>query len=153
MTSQATRLYTVPLPEPLASYDRIMKDYRNFMRVNIPFTYCAYRSILPKRRDDLYGLICKVKNLMIFRFVIHVGSRLISPLFWYLAFSPMVLDVLRLIYLSFSGRTVTDQRGNTLPPPSALDCIKAGALLVTYAGVFSLVDRQVIFFEMLLHEV
>ena len=85
--------------EPIPTYNRVLNNYRNFMRVHLPFSFLAYRNLLPEKGDDLYFLVWKVNYIFLFRIFLLGGSRLISPFFGYISHVPMALDFLRVGYL------------------------------------------------------
>jgi hypothetical protein len=80
---------------PVDSFDRGVENFRSAVRESLPFTFIAYRSLIPEKDDDWYYLAQKVAwfVFIVFNFVEFAG-RSISPIFYVLPFVPMIIDAI-----------------------------------------------------------
>ena len=86
------------LDSPVDAYQSCLKTLRKSIRVNAPFTFIAYSSLIPHKEDDWIELASKIANFVTFNFFINVAFVCWSPYLAYLPFVPFVLDAGWLLY-------------------------------------------------------
>jgi hypothetical protein len=78
---------------PVDSYDRGITQFRSVVRERLPFTFIAYRSLIPEKDDDWYYLAEKVAWFVFVIFnLVDFLLRSSSPIFIFIPFVPLVLD-------------------------------------------------------------
>jgi len=77
---------------PVDSFDQGIREFRSCIRSRMPFTFIAYRSLIPDIDDDWYYLAQKVAwfVFVVFNFVEFAGK--FSPILFAFPFVPMILD-------------------------------------------------------------
>ena len=78
---------------PVDRFDLAIVQFRSFVREQLPFTFIAYRSLIPGVDDDWYYLSEKVAwfVVVIFNFV-DFAMKTVSPFFFVIPFIPLILD-------------------------------------------------------------
>lgn len=78
---------------PVDCFDRGVEQFRSTVRERLPFTFIAYRSLIPAKDDDWYYLAEKVAwfVFVMFNFV-DFAIKTVSVFFIALPFVPMILD-------------------------------------------------------------
>ena len=141
-----------PLDDPVRVYYDSLEGLHLKVRKNTPFTYLAYKSMIPAKEDDFIGLAYKVSYYITFKFFIHMGSHMGSPLFGFIPFAPLVLDLLWVGYRwirewrdglpsGFSGISSKDAATDTLSqeqtsPLTTLFFLSVGLLAIHYLDKF-----------------
>jgi hypothetical protein len=96
------------LDDPVQSYYDSLEGLHLKVRQNTPFTYLAYKSMIPAKEDDFIGLAYKISYYITFKFFIHLGMHLVSPLCMAIPFVPFVCDVVWLGVQSMRHREDSD---------------------------------------------
>jgi len=78
-------------------YDSVEKLHLK-VRKNAPFTYLAYKSMLPAKEDDFIYLAYKISYFVTFKFFLHIAIHMASPLCTLIPYVPFVLDGLWVSY-------------------------------------------------------
>jgi hypothetical protein len=77
---------------PVDCFDRGIDSFRSTVRKRLPFTFIAYRSLVPDKDDDWYYLAQKVAWFVFILF--NVVNLTFSPIFILVPFVPMILDAI-----------------------------------------------------------
>jgi len=104
-------------------YDALEKLHIN-IRTYSPFSFLAYKSLIPNEDDDFIGLAYKISYFVTFRFFIQLGIEFVSPLCSIIPFVPLVLDFLWISYHSM------DQLA--FPPLTAILCLSVNTFVIHY---------------------
>ncbi len=97
------------LDAPVDCYQAFLDASYNFVRANAPFTFMAYNSLIPDRKDDWIEIAGKVVDFITFSFLIDFALTRWSPYSFYLPFLPFLFDIAWHCYHYFC------------PPPGASD--------------------------------
>ena len=128
---------TIPasVDSPVDIFDHCLADFRKAVRSNAPFTFIAYRSLLPEREDDWYYLASKISwfVFVLFNFA-RISATCFSPLFIVVPFVPFVLDGIWIVYHRMHG----DQMGAALPPNLVYSVEAVGFAMFSALGVLLL---------------
>jgi len=104
---------------PVDCFDRSIDHFRSIVRARMPFTFIAYRSLIPERGDDWYYLSQKVAWFVFVLFnVVDFAIKSFSPVFILLPFVPMVFDAI------WNGHQSLNSSKNPLPFPDWLKSIQ-----------------------------
>ncbi len=88
---------------PVDSFDRGILQFRSVVRERLPFTFIAYRSLIPEPDDDWYYLAQKTAwfVFVIFNFV-DFAMKSFSPFFVVLPVVPLILDAVWILNRCFN---------------------------------------------------
>jgi len=80
---------------PVDSFDRGLESIRSTVRERMPFTFIAYRSLIPEKDDDWYYLAQKVAWFVLIVFnVVGYAIKSVSPIFILIPFVPFIFDAI-----------------------------------------------------------
>lgn len=117
-------------------FDQSVENLHEFCRERLPFTYIAYRSLIPEKGDDWYYLAEKVAwvSFLVFQLIEFAAS--ISLWIALIPVIPLALDAMRLSYREVCHRECEI-------PPSVLKAIQAvGFAIFSLMGVAFLFDQM-----------
>jgi|GEM_PF-3179454 len=103
--------------DPVKVYYDSLEKLHAKVRKYSPFTYIAYKSLIPSKEDDFIGLAYKISYYITFKFFIHLGSHMASPLFEIIPFVPVALD---LFWAGYQWIRSLKERAVAVEPPSPL---------------------------------
>ena len=89
---------------PVKTYDAQIGAIREAFKQYTPYTYLSYRSLIPKRKDDFLGLVCRIKKVVTLVCIVVTAATLFSPIIYIVPFIPFVMDAGRAIHLTCKGR-------------------------------------------------
>lgn len=94
--------------DPVQVYYGSLETLHAHVRKNAPFTYIAYRSILPKTNEDFIDVAYKIAYFVTFSMLIQIGVQFLSPLCGIVPFLPFLSD------LVWAGHLVLSRQGSPL---------------------------------------
>lgn len=105
------------LAAPVDSYQAFLDASYRSVRANAPFTFMAYGSLIPDRKDDWTEIAGKVVDFITFRFLIDFALTPWSLYWSYLPFLPFVLDVAWQFYHFFQPPAATEEGRESVERP------------------------------------
>lgn len=89
---------------PVDSFEQNVDHFRGLVRDRMPFTFIAYRSLIPAKDDDWYYLAEKVAwfVFVVFNFV-EWSVRSISCVCLVVPFIPLIMDGVRFVWHRLPG--------------------------------------------------
>lgn len=112
-------------------YDSLDKLHATVLE-HAPFTYLAYRSMIPGREDDFVVLAYKISYYVTFKFLIQLGINTGSVFCGVLPFLPFVMDVLWVGYRSISDLTAGKTKEPANNPLTTLFYLSLGLIAMHY---------------------
>jgi hypothetical protein len=78
---------------PVDFYEKALVEARSYVRKEAPFTFIAYRNLIPAEDDDCFFLMKKVAGFVAFNSFIQLTANHLTNSFVCLSFVPFILDV------------------------------------------------------------
>lgn len=119
-----------------AYYDSLDKLHAKVLQ-NTPFTYLAYRSMIPAREDDFVVLAYKISYYITFKFFIQMGINMGSALCRVIPFLPFVMDILWVSYRSISDLNAEKTKEHANNPLTTVFFLSLGLIAMHYLDQFS----------------
>lgn len=83
---------TAVASSPVSAYYGCLHKFRLNMRRYTPFTYIAYKTLVPSKDDDLVEIAGKISGFITLRFFVGLCVTYLSPICAIIPFIPFILD-------------------------------------------------------------
>jgi len=80
-------------PSPVRAYYGCLRELRQTMRRYTPFTYMAYKTLVPSSEDDFITIASKISDFITLRFLVGLCMKIVSPVCLIIPFIPFILDL------------------------------------------------------------
>jgi hypothetical protein len=84
-------------------HENLVQGFRDSVRVYAPFTFIAYKSVVPSAEDDLIELAAKICDIASLSFIVNLVAAAVHPIFILIPYIPLMLDMGRMIYCWITG--------------------------------------------------
>ena len=129
----------VPLAaSPVEMYYGHIGGLRHWMRRYTPFTFIAYKSLIPSHSDDLVGLATKVGDFITFRFFVQFCVKKVTPACCMLPFLPFFFDFGWIMYHWLRGHQIAPVRRDEAPTEPRDRLSSLFFLVFGFSGIYLL---------------
>jgi hypothetical protein len=118
--------------DPVRAYYDSLGRLHARVRQHTPFVYLAYKSMIPAPEDDFVGLAYKISCYVAFKFLIHLGVHLASPLYGLIPLLPFFMDMAWVCWRGIRDRGVGQGQEPETSPLTTLFFLTVGLLATSY---------------------
>jgi len=132
------------VPTPIVRYKEGLRGLHSTVATYAPFTYIAYRSLIPSEHEDWIGTAYNITYFITFCYIIDYLASAVSPLCAAIPYIPFALDFFWHGHQCFRGRQIVQVRPEeeAPQPPSTLKRILCIAFLLLGAFGFNVLQRE-----------
>lgn len=84
-------------------HKNLVEGFRSSVEVYAPFTFIAYKSVVPSADDDLIELAGKICDIASLSFIVNLVAAAVHPIFILIPYIPLILDMGRMVYCWITG--------------------------------------------------
>ena len=117
------------------SYNGALEGFRSSVRTYAPYTFIAYRSLIPSPDDDMVEYANKICDVAALHFLVNLIATVVHPVLLLLPYIPLVLDLGRVLY-HVIGSVPFEPASDEVRTHSPWR--RAGAILLLVVGIFGL---------------
>lgn len=113
--------------DPVLTYDNALQKLRTNLRHTVPFSYCAYRSLIPNKDEDFIDLAYKISYYITFRILVAIWMQTVSPICGIIPYLPFCCDIL---WVGYRWLFAVKSEGNEFPVLTAMFYICLGVTMI-----------------------
>lgn len=117
------------------SYSSALEGFRSSVRTYAPYTFVAYRSLIPNSDDDLVEYANKICDVAALHFLVNYIAKVVHPIFLVLPFIPLILDLGRILFHLISSTPFEQVNGEV---KTHSPWRRVGVILLLVIGIFGL---------------
>lgn len=124
------------MTSPVDTFDHSVEEFRSQVRERMPFTFIAYRSLIPEKEDDWYYLASKVAWVVFIAYQLVEFAAKWSLFMAAIPFIPFIMDVV------WMGYQCIDKKHHVMSPTIFKITQVVGFTLFSGIGVAFLFNRM-----------